>query len=320
MLLLLFILVGCCLSLPSDPRHRSIPQSDIIPSLSIPGVEFRRARPFPKPHKVPIARKGGYHAKLKRLPKSHSHRQPSAAAFFAKHLHSDDDPGAVATGNISVVDYHATQYAVEVVLDGSHVNLILNTGGSDTWVRASNFTCMNNASDTSSPHCDWGKYGASGFRDGPIQNQHFAIKNKDRSWVNGRLGFMDMTIANVAVQDQEVGIATRGLWHGDNITSGMLGMAYPSLTSAYMGNDLNDTSDANFVEYSPLFTSMVKKGLIEPYWGIAINRNSSDGLFSLGQLFPINGTNVNSAVRDLLIVSSDRGYINSHKLTSNRQN
>ncbi|KAK8134185.1 eukaryotic aspartyl protease [Apiospora sp. TS-2023a] len=284
MLPLFFILVGCCLSLPSDPKptRQSIPQTDIVPSLSIPGVEIRRPRPFSSSPGVPVTRKHGNIAKLKRLPKSHSNRQPSAAAYFAEHLRSDAAHGAFQTGNVSAIDRSASQYSVEVVLNGSPVHLVLNTGGSDTWVRAKNFTCLNSASDSASgSKCDWGSYGASGFRDGPIYDQHFAVKNQDGSALSGQLGYMDVTLANITVYNQEVAIATQGTWHGDNITSGMLGMAYPSLTSAYSGNDLNDTSDDSVLEYSPLFTSMVTDGLVEPYWSIAINRNSSDGLISL---------------------------------------
>ncbi|KAK8038969.1 hypothetical protein PG993_007380 [Apiospora rasikravindrae] len=287
---------------PSEPRRQLVPQSDIVPSLSIPGVEIRRARPFPNISKAPVAKKNsGHHAKLKRLPRNHSYRQPSAAAFFAGHRQSDVIPG-VTTGNVSVVDRSATQYSVEVVLNGSPVNLIMNTAGSDTWVRSRNFTCLNNAGGSAPiSQCDWGKFGATGFPNGPIQDQHFAIKNIDGSGVSGQLGYMDVSIANVTVPNQEVAIATQGVWHGDNVTSGMLGMAYPSLTSAYSGDDLNDTSNESALEYSPLFTTMMTDGFVRPYWSLAISRNSSDGLFCLGDLPPLNFTWEHIAKADLLI-------------------
>ena len=306
MLALFFILVGCCLYLPSNsrPSSQSIPQTDAVPSLSIPGVEVRRARPFSSAPRLPVIKGHGNNIKLKRLPKSHSHQHPSAATFFAEHLRSDAAPGALQTGNVSAVDYTASQYSVEVVLNGSPVNLVLNVGGSDTWVRAKNFTCLNSASNSAmGSQCDWGPYGATGFPDGPIHDQHFAIKNQDGSAISGQLGYMDVTLANVTVHNQEVAIATQGTWHGNNITSGMLGMAYPSLTSAYSGNDLNDTSDASALEYSPLFTSMVTDGLVDPYWSLAINRNSSDGLISLGHLPPVNLNKSNHIYTDLLIAS-----------------
>lgn len=308
MLPLFFILVGCCLSLPSnsEPPHQPIQQTDIVSSLSIPGLEFRRPRSFSRAPGEPVPRKHGNNVKLKRLPKSHSHKQPSAAAFFAEHLRSDAAPVAFQTDNVSIVDYSATQYSVEVVLNGSPVNLLLNTGGSDTWVRAKNFTCLNNASDSApGSQCDWGSFGATGFPDGPIHDQHFAVKNQDGSAISGQLGYMDVTLANVKVYNQEVAIATQGTWYGNNITSGMLGMAYPSLTSAYSGNDLNDTSDASALEYSPLFTSMVTDGLVEPYWSLAIDRNSSEGLISLGHLAPVNLNNSHYVQTDLLIASLD---------------
>ncbi|KAK7977797.1 eukaryotic aspartyl protease [Apiospora saccharicola] len=314
MLPLFFILVGCCLSLPSDPKptRLPIPQTDIVPSLSIPGVEIRRPRPFSSAPGAPVRKKHGNIAKLKRLPKSHSNQQPSAAAYFAKHLRSDAAHGAFQTGNVSAIDRSASQYSVEVVLNGSPVHLVLNTGGSDTWVRAKNFTCLNSASDSASgSKCDWGSYGASGFRDGPIYDQHFAVKNQDGSALSGQLGYMDVTLANITVKNQEVAIATQGTWHGDNITSGMLGMAYPSLTSAYSGNDLNDTSDDSALEYPPLFTSMVTDGLVEPYWSIAIDRNSSDGLITLGDLPPtnlVNLSNSHSEHPNLLIAKYQPSY------------
>ncbi|KAK7920882.1 aspartic-type endopeptidase [Apiospora marii] len=298
MLPLFFIFVGCCLSLPSNSQlpRQPILQTDIVPSLSIPGVEVRRPRPFSSAPRVAVTRKHGNNVKLKRLPKNHSHQQPSAAAFFAENLRSDAAPGVFQTGNVSAVDYSASQYSVEVVVNGSPVDLVLNIGGSDTWVRAKNFTCLNSASDPSmGSQCDWGLYGATGFPHGPIHDQHFAIKNQDGSAVSGKLGYMDVTLANVTVHNQEMAIATQGTWHGDNITSGMLGMAYPALTSAYSGNDLNDTSDENALEYSPLFTSMVTDGLADPYWSLAINRNSSDGFISLGHLPPVNLANKKAA-------------------------
>ncbi|KAK8086758.1 hypothetical protein PG994_001732 [Apiospora phragmitis] len=279
---LLFILVGCCLSLPSEPRRQPIPQSDIVPSLSIPGVEFRRARPFSDTPKASLARKGGKHAKLKRLPQSPSHRLPSAAAFFAEHLQFDVVPGIFPTGNVSVVDHSATQYSVEVVLDGSPVNLILDTAGSDTWVRSRNFTCLNNVTEPASrSQCDWGKFGATGFPNGPIQDQHFTIRNADGSGVSGQLGYMDVSLANVAVHNQEVAIATQGTWHGDNITS-VINLR---------------------LSIRPLFTTMVTDGLVEPYWSLAISRNSSDGLFCLGALPPAVNRSQNHRQGDLLIAN-----------------
>lgn len=55
---------------------------------------------------------------------------------------------------------------------------------------------------------------------------------------------------------------------GNNVTSGILGLAYPSLTNAYSGNDLDGPGDESIL-YSPVFTSMVTNGLVEPYFAIA---------------------------------------------------
>lgn len=98
-------------------------------------------------------------------------------------------------------------------------------------------------------------------------------------------------------------MASQGTWYGNNVTSGVMGMAYPALTSAYMTDNLTDNSDALAMPYSPLFTSMVTAGLIQPYWEIAIDRNSTRGTFALGGDTPVNINGSHYAESDMLIVS-----------------
>ena len=50
---------------------------------------------------------------------------------------------------------------------------------------------------------------------------------------------------------------------GDGINSGIIGLGYPSMTSAHIGsivNASNQTFDFNRVAYNPLFNSMYEQG------------------------------------------------------------
>jgi hypothetical protein len=83
---------------------------------------------------------------------------------------------------------------------------------------------------------------------------------------------------------------------GDGINSGVLGLAYPSLTSAHPGDHTDNTTFwFNRECYSPLFNTMYEQGLVsEPYFSIALAhtpRNLSTptfgGYLTLGDLPPV---------------------------------
>lgn len=280
-----------------------------VPSLSLPGVQFYKALPFKTAPGVNHGKKAPIpaHATLKRIPDTSSRGfRPSAASVLRGIAGTGrvDTYPAKGYGNVSVVDRAATEFFVEITLNGETVNLILDTGHADTWIRSANFSCLNAQNDTRSSNCDWGPAPPVDFSEGPIRGQHFAARYEDGQSVSGRLGSMDVSLGGLDVPDQEVAIVTEGVWHGNNVTSGVLGMAFPALTSAYSGNDFNNTNQVDEVLYSPFFTSLVQEGHVQPFWTLAINRNRSDGAFGLGEMPPtidLNGSH--TAVTDLLIVS-----------------
>ncbi len=82
-----------------------------------------------------------------------------------------------------------------------------------------------------------------------------------------------------------------------------MGLAFPSLTSSYIGDDSDDHNPYNEIQYSPMFTSMVDQGLVKPYFSIAISRNSSGGVIAFGATPYVNGLDYSSvAYLPLLIV------------------
>ncbi|KAJ5701592.1 acid protease [Penicillium malachiteum] len=78
----------------------------------------------------------------------------------------------------------------------------------------------------------------------------------------------------------EVGVMTQAAWDGDNITSGLVGLAYSAETSAY-----NSTTSKQH-RYNAIFTNMYEHGLVDSYFSLAILHNLSGdaGYLTLGGL------------------------------------
>lgn len=87
------------------------------------------------------------------------------------------------------------------------------------------------------------------------------------------------------MRNQTVGLANETMWRGSNVSSGVLGLAYPGLTSAFFGPGGHE-GPFDSAQYSPVFSSMVGQGLVEDFFSIAIGRpggnSSSSGKIWIG--------------------------------------
>ncbi|PWY81544.1 acid protease [Aspergillus sclerotioniger CBS 115572] len=91
---------------------------------------------------------------------------------------------------------------------------------------------------------------------------------------------------------------------GDGVNSGLLGLGYPSLTSAHPGNYTpNTTFFQNRAVYNPVFNTMYLQGLVEPWFSVALAhtplQNGSPefgGYLGLGELPPVPHSEAFSAV------------------------
>lgn len=81
-------------------------------------------------------------------------------------------------------------------------------------------------------------------------------------------------------------IVDRAYWNGDNISSGLIGLAYPSLTSAYPGTDPTTDNYTINVEYSPIFTTMYTSGQVRPLFSLVLERGSGLSQLGLGGVPP----------------------------------
>lgn len=97
----------------------------------------------------------------------------------------------------------------------------------------------------------------------------------------GYMANEDVTLANITVAKQEIGVVVLGAYFGDGVSSGLLGLAYPNLTQAYSGNDPfeDDTSFGHNIVYPTLFTNMWQKLGVAPLFSLAISRDNSTASF-----------------------------------------
>jgi hypothetical protein len=107
----------------------------------------------------------------------------------------------------------------------------------------------------------------------PIPNETFGVQY-GAGIGSGLIGFEDVTIGGIKVVNQTVGIVNKSTNPGDGQDSGLLGLAYPGLTSAHLGATVppNDTFIYNRSTYDPLLFTTAKRGLIEPFFSLALQR------------------------------------------------
>lgn len=77
-------------------------------------------------------------------------------------------------------------------------------------------------------------------------------------------------------------------WQGDGTSSGLVGLAYESLTSVYSGTNPSGDSDSNRDNYPPIFQSMYTQGLSSASFSLALER-STGGYIAFGGLPPVSG-------------------------------
>lgn len=100
------------------------------------------------------------------------------------------------------------------------------------------------------------------------------------------MGYDKVTLANISVYNQTIGVVDKARWNGDGISSGIIGLAYPALTSAYSGTNVSADSRSSQAQYSPLFTSMYTQGAVESLFTLTIARGDGNSTLAIGGLPP----------------------------------
>ncbi|KAK3358999.1 aspartic peptidase domain-containing protein [Lasiosphaeria hispida] len=196
-----------------------------------------------------------------------------------------DGTGSSAVGIATALPVHyQAEYLVEVNAGGNNYSLLIDTGSSDTWFVRNDFQCLDAyLRIVHVSYCNLGPYFKGDFPGGQILEQHFNITygGADGPFLNGLMGYSDLTVAGVTIPKQQIALATLGIWIGDGISSGILGLGLPGLTEAFVGMSPVEDGLQNLVNYSPVVTTVATQ-LNKSIFSLGLSRNSSESFLALG--------------------------------------
>jgi hypothetical protein len=165
--------------------------------------------------------------------------------------------------------------------------LVIDTGSSDTWLAGSNFQCISmlTKAATSASSCRLARTYNVTKTYKKVPNLHFNISYADGEFLNGDMGQETIGFGGIVVPEQEFGLVNLAAWNGDSVSSGLTGLAFPSVTRAYPGTIASADKKGGNVPYDPIFTNMWKRKLVAPYFSVALNRaGERAGVIALGGL------------------------------------
>lgn len=85
------------------------------------------------------------------------------------------------------------------------------------------------------------------FNSGAVLNQHFNLMYADLEFMTGVMGYEKVTMAGITVEHQKVALVNYTYWFGDSVSSGLMGLAYSGLTSAFYGTNASVNGQAGTV-------------------------------------------------------------------------
>ncbi|KAL4779436.1 aspartic peptidase domain-containing protein [Aspergillus varians] len=193
---------------------------------------------------------------------------------------------------------YGTVFDVEVTIGGQSFDLLVDSGSSDLYVMQTGFTCLDKESglELSQDECAYDldrTYNISDTYEA-IPDQMFGIEY-GAGLASGGMAFEEVSVAGITVPRQQVAIANKSTPMGDDVNSGLIGLGYPSITSAHASNTTdNSTYWYHRLPYKPLLYNMWEQGLIqEPYFAHVLARQglndsgpSFGGYLSFGELPP----------------------------------
>lgn len=189
--------------------------------------------------------------------------------------------------------------SLQVGFGGQKFQLLVDTGSSDLWVATENFTCVGTDNGPKYPtqaDCAFGRLykAAPGFA--AIPDRNFNLTYAGLGAITGVPGHDTVTAAGISVPSAHVNLVNEAFWTGDNVTSGVIGLAYPYLTSQYAGTDPDKDVVGKQIPYKPFFTTMYENTNVPPVFSLALERKPGSygllagGKIAFGGLPPVNYT------------------------------
>ncbi|KAJ7040977.1 aspartic peptidase domain-containing protein [Mycena alexandri] len=171
--------------------------------------------------------------------------------------------GGGSGGYSSIVDgtLGDNEFVTNATIGGQHFSLIIDTGSSDTWAIQKGFQCLAvDGTPVPQSTCGFGSF-IGGYGNG---------------WsVTGPMGYDTVTVGGMSVEHQLVPVPNVAYWTGDGVNSGILGLALPTLTSAYNTTDPANATVENHLLYDPFFFTAVKEKKVKhPYFSLTLDRGT----------------------------------------------
>ncbi|KAJ9620169.1 hypothetical protein H2203_007934 [Taxawa tesnikishii (nom. ined.)] len=171
-----------------------------------------------------------------------------------KRIWIDNTPRSALVGNTSIESVESGYvFLAPITIAGQDFYTVIDTGSSDTWLVAQEFTCLDASTGETQTEdlCYFGPPYIPSPTFQQIPSQNFNISYADGEFLTGIMGYENMTFATIKVPQQEMAVVDYAAWIGDGVSSGLVGLAYPFLTNAYPGND--PTAD-DVRPHGPLFS------------------------------------------------------------------
>lgn len=177
-----------------------------------------------------------------------------------------------------------------IIVGGQNFYAAIDSGSSDTWLMMKGYNCimppwyiegLNKAAGI--PSCQFGPSYTKSSTFSQIADQHFNTTYSDGDYATGILGKDDVIIGNITLKGQTLGFVDTLKWHGDGVSSGNMGLGFPSITNAWNGTDFRKDRKGNNIQYAPIFTNLYRQKIIQPYFSIALNRaTEGPGMLAFG--------------------------------------
>lgn len=201
------------------------------------------------------------------------------------------------TTSTLIATQYGTVFDVPVTIGNQTFMLLVDTGSSDTYVMQTGYKCVNSTDNLVIPELDC-LYRNKTYHKSQtyhrVSNEMFGVQY-GAGIASGLMAYEQVSMGGISVKAQKVGIANDSNPMGDGVNSGLLGLAYPSLTSAHPANQTsNSTYWHDRLVYNPLLYTMHEQGLIDPYFSLALAHTpqnesiSFGGYMTLGGLPPVN--------------------------------
>ncbi len=113
--------------------------------------------------------------------------------------------------------------------------------------------------------CGFGKGFGGNLTRGVLTDPPFSIVYGAGTFCRGYFGYEDVAIGGLVAKHQQLAVVNYTFWRSDNMSAGLLGLAYPLMTSP----------DNATLQYDPIFTTFWKQNLTRPMFSLTLSRDQN---------------------------------------------